>query len=279
MKTIFNSTLKVFGLSLALVAFTSCEKDSENAPASATEPTMGDPKSSSGGASRCYEISNFTDDGNNETLDYSNFIFEFFNNGHVIARNGSDEFTGSWSFGTDDGVQKFFLNFSGTTPLLNELSDDWNIVSLSGNSPSFIEDVNNNPDVLEFSRVQDCSGGGGTPSPELIAFNENLSTGGAWNVASFIDDGNNKTSDYNNTTFTFNSNGTVVAQRNNQSRTGQWVSQIDNSQIELIMQWSGPAILNEFNEDWDVVASSSVELSLIDDAGTPSESTLVFSRN
>jgi hypothetical protein len=274
------SAFQFFAMCFALIAFTSCEKDTDDSPATASnEATMGDPKTSSGGGSSCYELTQFVEDGQDETSDYSNFAFEFFNNGTVVARDGVQDYSGQWAIGFDDGVQKFFLNFSGTIPLLNELSDDWDIVSLNRNAPSFIEDVNNNPGVLSFAKITDCTGGGPSePSPELDAFNANLTTGGAWSVASFIENGVNETNDYNNVSFTFNADGTVTAQRNAQSRSGQWISTIDNGTIELIIGFQGPAVLNELNEDWVVVSSTATALDL-EDIGPGENSTLSLSRD
>jgi len=250
-------TLLIVGL---LVAFTSCEKETEDdSPAAA--PTMGDPKSSSPAGSQCYEIALFTDDGINETDDYSNIRFEFVNNGVVIARSSDQEWEGQWSLGSDDGVQKFFLNFSGTIPLLNELTDDWNVVSLSNGMPSFIED-GLNPDQLQFTHST-CAPSGGGSNPELTEFNSNL-VGDPWFIESFIDDGQNEASDYNNVSFTFNADGTVAAQRNNQSATGLWASSFDDGQIELLIQFSGPGLLNDLNEDWDVISFTTEELQLED---------------
>jgi hypothetical protein len=257
----------------SVILFTSCEKDqAEDAPAE--QQTMGDPKSSSPGASRCFEITQFTDDGENETSDYANIRLEFFNGGTVIARSSAQEWTGQWSFGSDDGVPKLFLNFQGTTPLLNELTDDWNIISL-GNTPSFIEDDDSTPDFLELTE-SGCEPGP-PPNPALTAFNDNL-VGESWSISSFIDDGDDETNLYNNASFTFNSNGSVTVMRNNQQRNGQWSTSIDNGQIELTIFYNGgPNALLELNEDWDVISSTSTEIQLVDD--DEDDDFLTFSRN
>jgi hypothetical protein len=272
-----NVFLRLFQASLVLslvLIFTSCEKETED-DAPASTPTMGDPKSASPAGSQCYEITLFTDDGENETDDYSNIRFEFVNNGVVIARSPNQEWEGQWSFGFDDGVQKFFLNFNGTTPLLNELTDDWNVVSLTNGMPSFIEDDDPTPDLLRFS-LSSCSPSGGGGNPALTDFNSNL-VGDPWFIESFIDDGDNDTPDFNNISFTFAENGTVVAQRNNQSVTGLWASSLDDGQIELQIQFSGPALLTDLNEDWDVI-SFSTELLELEEVSPGDADFLTFSR-
>lgn len=258
----------------SVILFASCEKDqAEDAPAE--QQTMGDPKSSSPGASRCFEITQYIDDGENETSDYANIRLEFFNGGTVIAGSATQEWEGQWSFGTDDGVTKFFLNFQGTTPLLNELTDDWNIISL-GNTPTFIEDDDSTPDFLELTQ-SDCEPGP-PADPALTAFNNNL-FGESWSISSFIDDGDDETNLYNNALFTFNPDGTVTVMRNGQQRNGQWNTSVDNDQIELIIFYNGgPNALLELNEDWKVISSSSTEIELVDD-DLDDNDFLTFSRN
>ncbi|MGB6035850.1 MAG: hypothetical protein WBG42_06250, partial [Cryomorphaceae bacterium] len=239
-RSIFNKSflgLAFFG-SLMLV---SCEKETEDGPTQSSTATMGDPKSTGSGGSRCLEITNFIDDGQNETSDFANFKFEFFNNGDVIARNPNQEFHGQWALGFDDGVQKLFLNFNGTTPDLNELTEDWRVISLGAN-PSFQDGNGPNASVLQFA-LSTCDPSGEV-DPALAAFNENL-VGDAWTISNLVDNGQNETFEFNNTSFTFNEDGSVIAQRNAQSRTGQWLSTIDNSQIELIINFNGPALLND----------------------------------
>lgn len=273
--TPFFSTLKTGALALCCAALlTACSEEDNDFSESA--PTMGDPKNSSPNASRCYTISQFIEDGQNETDDYANIRFEFFNSGNVIARSPNQEWQGSWNIGFDDGVQKLFLNFMGTAPFLNELTDDWAVVSLNQNTPKFVEDGGNNPDILWFQR-SDCEPTTGPPSPGLQDFNDNL-LGGSWTISSFIDQGVNEANDYNNVTFTFNEDGTVVAQRFNQQRIGQWTTDEDNAGFELRFQFNGPPGLNELNEEWDVVNSSATELQL-EDVGPGDNDFLTFSRN
>lgn len=266
--------LKTGTLALCCAAlFTACHEDENDVTSSA--PTMGDPKSNSPSASRCYTVSQFIEDGEDETDDYANIVFEFFNSGTVVASSPAQEWEGSWFIGFDDGVQQFFLNFSGTTPLLNELTDDWVVVSLSNNNPQFIEEGGGNPDVLQFV-LSDCEPTVSPPSPELEGFIDNL-TGDAWSVSSFIDAGDDDTNDFANTTFTFNADGTVLAQRFSQQRTGQWAAGEDDGVFELMIQFSGPALLNELNEDWKVAGFSSEELQL-EDVGPGDADFLTFSR-
>lgn len=87
-------------------------------------------------------VSNYTDDGNNETSDFNGFEFTFNTSGTVSAVNGGTTIAGTWS--SQDNATELLLDF-GTNMPLDELNDDWDVVSISSTQ---IE-------------LQDVSGGGG----------------------------------------------------------------------------------------------------------------------
>tara|TARA_R110002033_G_scaffold77030_1_gene128691 strand:+ start:5697 stop:7118 length:1422 start_codon:yes stop_codon:yes gene_type:complete len=87
-------------------------------------------------------VSNYTDDGNNETSDFNGFEFTFNISGTVSAVNGGTTIAGTWS--SQDNATELLLDF-GTNMPLDELNDDWDVVSISNTQ---IE-------------LQDVSGGGG----------------------------------------------------------------------------------------------------------------------
>lgn len=87
-------------------------------------------------------VSNYTDDGNNETSDFNGFEFTFNTSGTVSAVNGGTTIAGTWS--SQDNATELLLDF-GTNMPLDELNDDWDVVSISSTQ---IE-------------LQDLSGGGG----------------------------------------------------------------------------------------------------------------------
>lgn len=93
-------------------------------------------------------VSNYTDDGNNETSDFNGFEFTFNSSGTVSAVNGGTTIAGTWS--SQDNATELLLDF-GTNMPLDELNDDWDVVSISSTQ---IE-------------LQDVSGGGGTDTLTL----------------------------------------------------------------------------------------------------------------
>tara|TARA_Y100000034_G_scaffold111271_2_gene144190 strand:+ start:35805 stop:37226 length:1422 start_codon:yes stop_codon:yes gene_type:complete len=88
-------------------------------------------------------VSNYTDDGNDETSDFNGFEFTFNTSGTVSAVNNGTTITGTWS--SQDNATELLLDF-GTNMPLDELNDDWDVVSISSTQ---IE-------------LQDVSGGSGS---------------------------------------------------------------------------------------------------------------------
>ena len=109
-----------------------------------------------------WRISLYTDDGQNETNDYSGYEFNFENDGTVTATNGDNNIIGSWSVeddesnddsSSDDDID-FILNFPSEFNF-EELSDDWSIISESSNVVE-LEDVSGGDgsvDQLTFEKL------------------------------------------------------------------------------------------------------------------------------
>ncbi|RYZ20860.1 MAG: hypothetical protein EOO16_15220 [Chitinophagaceae bacterium] len=101
-----------------------------------------------------WRITNFVDQGQDETNHFVGYNFTFNGNGSVTATNGAVNATGNWGAQYDDGVSKVVLYF--TTPFdFQDLADDWNVVE---SSPSRL-------------RLQDVSGGSGATSSLIFERN------------------------------------------------------------------------------------------------------------
>lgn len=87
-----------------------------------------------------WRITNFIDSGQNETSDFAGYDFSFNSDGSLIAANGTNTMTGTWSV-TDDSSSSssssdddidFNIFFSvPDTNDFEDLNDDWDIVSIS----------------------------------------------------------------------------------------------------------------------------------------------------
>lgn len=104
----------------------------------------------------------------------------------------------------------------------------------------------------------------------------NLAMQGTWRVTSFVDSGNDETSDFTNYNFTFITN-TVTATNGTNTYTGTWSVTSDdnddddddnsNDDLDFNIAFSAPADFAELTEDWDVVAYSSTTIALVHVSG------------
>jgi hypothetical protein len=98
---------------LFLVGFfaSSCSKDNK---APSTKAIVQDGK---------WRITNYNDNGANQTSLYAGYEFTFLPNGTVTAVKGATSVNGTWTTGADENTNHFVLNF--TAPALLELNKDW----------------------------------------------------------------------------------------------------------------------------------------------------------
>ena len=79
-----------------------------------------------------WKITRFIEDGVNQTSNFNGFNFTFNTNGTVLATNGSTPINGTWSTNvSSSGTPKFVLNFNISNGPFDEISEDWNIESVS----------------------------------------------------------------------------------------------------------------------------------------------------
>lgn len=76
-----------------------------------------------------WKVTNFTEDGVDQTYHFSNYTFTFNDNGTVSATNGSNTVNGTWLKGTDDSTPKLILTFSVSSGPFEEISEDWEILT------------------------------------------------------------------------------------------------------------------------------------------------------
>jgi len=102
-----------------------------------------------------WRVTLFSEDGSNQTSNFSNYNFTFNSNGTLSATNGSTTMNGTWTTGIDDSTPKMYINFNVVNGPFEEISEDWRIMF---NSNSKIE-------------LKHVSGGDG--SIDLLTFEKN----------------------------------------------------------------------------------------------------------
>jgi hypothetical protein len=125
------------------------------------------------------------------------------------------------------------------------------------------------------------------PSADLVTKSAIISTGN-WKVTQFLDSGKDETTDFSALSFSFNSDGTLIAKNSTNSYTGSWVLTQSSSasdddpsvndladKITIII--SGDKLMDKLSKKWAVSQVSSSLISLTDDNLTSLEA-LKFGR-
>lgn len=111
-----------------------------------------------------WRITNFVDSGQNETSDFTGYNFSFNSDGTLVATNGSNTVSGTWSVtdddsSDDDSSSSDDIDFNIFFPVpesnnFEDLNDDWDIVTTTSNRIELIDisGGNGGTDLLTFER-------------------------------------------------------------------------------------------------------------------------------
>ena len=102
-----------------------------------------------------WRVSNFVEDGNNQTSDFNGFSFSFGDNGIVTATNGSTTKNGTWITGTDDSTPKLIISFPDNDGPFEEISEDWRIESTTSSKIDLkhVSGGDGSIDLLSFTKI------------------------------------------------------------------------------------------------------------------------------
>jgi hypothetical protein len=144
-----KNTAKLILLALA-ITLASCSKSSDDNPnpsgtSSKVEQVSGD-----------WTVTYFFDSGKDETHKFSGYSFAFGTDGKLTASGNNSTFAGTWwigNSGSDDDNSSNKLNIMITgNDAMDELQDDWLIVSLSDKEVRLKDDGDNSNEELRFGR-------------------------------------------------------------------------------------------------------------------------------
>jgi len=111
-----------------------------------------------------WRVSNFNDSGQDETSDFVGYDFTFNSNGSLVASNGTNTMSGTWSItddsnSNDDSNDDDDIDFNIFFPVpdssdFEDLNDDWEIVSTSSTKIELIDisGGNGGTDLLTFEK-------------------------------------------------------------------------------------------------------------------------------
>lgn len=111
-----------------------------------------------------WRITNFNDSGENETSDFSGYDFSFNSDGSLVATNGTNTLTGTWSVtddsnSSDDSSSDDDIDFNIFFPVpdsndFEDLNDDWDVVTTTSTRIELIDisGGNGGTDMLTFEK-------------------------------------------------------------------------------------------------------------------------------
>ncbi len=103
-----------------------------------------------------WRVSNFVEDGNNQSHHFNGFAFTFSENGIVSATNGTTTVTGTWiTSSSSSSGSKFILSFNVSNGPFEEISEDWRIESTSASKIDLkhISGGDGSIDLLTFVKI------------------------------------------------------------------------------------------------------------------------------
>lgn len=194
-----------------------------------------------------------------ETSDFSDYVFNYASDGTATATDSNGSTNGTWSTSLGDETElELNLNFGVTVPLY-DLTEDWDVLEVT-NDIIRLKDVSGgdgSEDFLTFERTPTGSGG-----DDLTT----ILTDGLWFVASYLEDTDDQTANYNGYELNFDITGTVVADNGSNPNNGTYAVLSGGNQMALDFGTAMP--FSEFNDtDWDVLSVSATEVIIQDVSG------------
>lgn len=90
---------------------------------------------------------------------------------------------------------------------------------------------------------------------------------GTWRITYYYDTDHEETSSFSGYNFTFASTGVVTATNGTTTVNGTWSTGNDDSQVKLILDFTGNAQFEELDDDWHVIELTDVKIRLEDVSG------------
>lgn len=152
----------IFSIFIFIITLVGCSEDDDSNNSNQINITQATQNTQNG----TWRISSFIDSGEDETNDFTGFIFDFKNDGSVMASRGELTVLGTWSIndssnssddddGSSDDVDfNLFFNVPESNDF-DDLSDDWDITSISSSKIELIDvsGGNGGTDILVFEKI------------------------------------------------------------------------------------------------------------------------------
>ncbi len=146
--------------------------------------------------------------------------------------------------------------------------------------------------LISISCSKDEERMNGTDNSVAIRELNSLVMNGSWTIMEFMDSGSDETVHFSGFTFTFNADGSLVADNGSETINGSWSITDDdlddssdddsnsddgNNDIDFNIFFASPPDFNELTEDWHILTRSATRIELIHiSGGNGGTDTLIF---
>ena len=96
-----------------------------------------------------WTVTYYWDKDKEETSDFNGYVFDFQDDGILVATTASNSYNGTWL--KNDSCNKLIINIQGAYPL-DEMTDDWLIMEMSGNSIKLKDDNSEHLEELHLKK-------------------------------------------------------------------------------------------------------------------------------
>ncbi len=132
--------------------------------------------------------------------------------------------------------------------------------------------------VVVFASCSSDDDAGDIYTSEFEEINATLPQG-EWNISTFIDGEEDKTSTFESFIFIFDADGTVEGKTDLFTESGTWAYDNTSSASEkLVLLFGEINPFNEINDDWDIVSLNNSKVELSDDDGNGNIKLLSFTK-
>ncbi|GJM30297.1 MAG: hypothetical protein DHS20C17_29320 [Cyclobacteriaceae bacterium] len=188
---------------------------------------------------------------------YQSFSFSFFESGLLSVFNGSDSLSGEWQRSGSGNNITVSLNVPGLT----DFNDNWILHEIDFDDDDQQVDLRIGDDRLRFE--SECFDNPDDQGSQEI---DSILVDGLWRVASYLDDGDNETNDYDGYQLDFKADGNVTAASNSNTISGTWSTK--SGGVELALDFNNSIPFNELNDDdWEVISVAANRIELQDVSG------------
>lgn len=206
--------------------------------------------------------------GEDYTDNYDTATFYFKDNGYLkIIKNG-DIFEGEWSASGDANDIKITIHVDG----FDKFNKTWTLHEIQDDNDEIRVSLFSGDDILRFESLCNKGSNSGDKLSDALT-----SANSIWIVEQYLDNGEDKTADFEPFEFYFETSGVVKAKTSTTVDSGEWKSL--NEATKLFMEFPSHDILERLNEDWKVIeiTDTYIKLYVVNSSGTE-EDILKFKR-